>query len=136
MTETLPPRDPPRGRTRLHRRGVVWGLWAYLATLGMAGLALAYMPEGRTRTALFLLPFLTALLLICTTYWIYRSCDEYLRQKILRSLARTTVFMAFATLGYFCLELMGYPRQSMIVVNLTGWAVFCIQLLIVLYRAQ
>lgn len=136
MSETLPPQDAPRSRTRWHTRGVLWGLWAYLCTLGVAGLALAFLPRGDTRTVLILLPLLAALLMIGTTYFVYRASDEYLRQKILRSIATTAVVLAFATLGYFCLELMGYPRQSMIVVNLAGWAVFSVQLLIVLYRAR
>ena len=137
MIETSPPGNPPRhGPMHQHARGILYSLWAYLCTLGMAGLALAFMPKGNTQTALLLLPLLTTLLLICITYWIYRACDEYLRLKILRCVARTAVFAAFATLGYFCLELMGYPRQSMIVVNLVCWAVFSLQLLIVLYRAR
>lgn len=136
MIDPEPQQTPFRRPTHWHTRGILWGLWVYLATLGVAGLALAYMPVGNTRTMLFLLPFLAALLMICTTYWVYHACDDHLRQKILRSVARTAVFMVLATLGYFCLELMGYPRQSMIIVNLTGWVVFCIQLLVVLSRGK
>lgn len=134
-TEVLVPPEAPATR-RWHTNGILHGLWIYLATLGGAGLALAFLPEGNTRTALLVLPLFTAVLLIVITWLVYRGCAEHLRRKIQRCIARTAVIMALGTLGYFCLELMGYPRQSMIVVNLLGWAVFSVQLLFVLGRAR
>jgi hypothetical protein len=36
----------------------------------------------------------------------------------------TALAVSFGTLAYFVLELFGFPRVSMIVVNLFGWSVF------------
>jgi hypothetical protein len=46
------------------------------------------------------------------------------------------VILAFSTLGYYCLERLGYPHLSMIVVNLYGWTIFTLLMLWVLYRAK
>ncbi len=63
-----------------------------------------------------------ALLVVCIIFWVYLASDEYVRHRILNCAALTGVIMAFSTLGYFCLEMLGYARLSMIVVNLYGWA--------------
>jgi formate/nitrite transporter FocA (FNT family) len=82
------------------------------------------------------LPLLTLLLVIGIVYFVYRASDEYIRHRILKSAALTGVILAFSTAAYFGLERLGYPRLSMIVVNLYGGAVFSILLLWVLYRAR
>ena len=64
------------------------------------------------------------------------ASDEYVRNRILKCAALTGVILAFSTLGYFCLEVLGHVRLSMIWVNLYGWAVFIVPLLWVLYRAR
>ena len=68
--------------------------------------------------------------------WLFRACDEYLRLKILRCIAVTAVIVAFATLAYFFLELLGWPRLSMLWVNLLGWSAFNAQMLLVILRAR
>jgi hypothetical protein len=115
---------------------ILLSLWAYLCTLIMAAVAPRYLAAGRTRQFVLLLPLLTLALVVCITYWVYRASDEYIRHRILKCAAITGVILAFSTLGYFCLERIGYPPLSMIVVNLYGWSVFTILMLWVLYRAR
>jgi hypothetical protein len=115
---------------------ILLSLWAYLCTLIMAAVAPRYLAAGRTRQFVLLLPLLTLALVVCITYWVYRGSDEYIRHRILKCAAITGVILAFSTLGYFCLERIGYPPLSMIVVNLYGWSVFTILMLWVLYRAR
>ena len=139
--DNLPP-DPltPTYRpTRIYTlpvRAILFSLWVYLCTLVMAAVAPRYLAAGRTREFLVLLPLLTLLLVVCITYWVYRASDEYIRHRILKCAALTGVILAFSTLGYFCLERLGYPQLSMIVVNLYGWSVFTMLMLWVLYRAR
>ena len=139
--DKLPP-DPlaPTYRpTRIYTlpvRAILLSLWFYLCTLVMAALAPRYLATGRTREYLVLLPLLTLLVVVCITYWVYRASDEYIRHRILKCAALTGVILAFSTLGYFCLERLGYPQLSMIVVNLYGWSVFTMLMLRVLYRAR
>jgi hypothetical protein len=115
---------------------ILLSLWAYLCTLIMAAVAPRYLAAGRTREFVLLLPLLLLLLVVGITYGVYRASDEYIRHRILKCAALTGVILAFSTLGYFCLERLGYPQLSMIVVNLYGWSVFTILMLGVLYRAR
>ncbi len=115
---------------------ILLSLWAYLCTLVMAAVAPRYLAAGNTREFVLLLPLLILLLVVCITYGVYRASDEYIRHRILKCAAITGVILAFSTLGYFCLERLGYPQLSMIVVNLYGWSVFTILMLWVLYRAR
>jgi hypothetical protein len=117
-------------------KAILFSLWVYLCTLIMAAVAPRYLAPGNTREFVLLLPLLTLLLVVCITYWVYRGSDEYIRHRILKCAALTGVILAFSTLGYFCLERIGYPQLSMIVVNLYGWSVFTILMLWVLYRAR
>jgi hypothetical protein len=115
---------------------ILSGLWTYLCTVVMAAVAPRYLAAGGTREFVVLLPLLTALLVVCIIFWVYLASDEYIRHRILKCAALTGVVMAFSTLGYFCLEMLGYARLSMIVVNLYGWVVFTVLMLWVLYRAR
>lgn len=136
--DNIPP-GPASKVTRFYSlpvTGILFSLWTYLCTLIMAAMAPHYLATGGTREFLLLLPMLTLLLVVCVTYWVYRASDEYIRHRILKCAALTGVILAFSTLGYFCLERLGYPQLSMIVVNLYGWSVFTILMLWVLYRAR
>jgi hypothetical protein len=134
------PADRPHAKlTRFYSLPVIailGSLWAYLCTVVMAAIAPRYLAPGATRELLLLLPLLTALLLVCIIFWVYLASDEYIRHRILKCAALTGVIMAFSTLGYFSLEMRGYARLSMLVVNLYGWAVFTVLMLWVLYRAR
>ena len=116
--------------------GIVFGLWTYLCTLGMAAVAPRYLAPGGMRDLVILLPMLTLLLMVSIIYWVYRANDEYIQRRILKCAAATGIIVAFSTLGYFCLERLGYPQLSMIVVNLYGWSVFTMLVLWVLYRRR
>ncbi|HEY4342059.1 MAG TPA: hypothetical protein VGM97_19100 [Steroidobacteraceae bacterium] len=127
---------PPTRIYPLPVLAILLSLWVYLCTLVMAALAPRYLATGRTREFLLLLPLLTLLVVVCITYWVYRASDEYIRHRILKCAALTGVILAFSTLGYFCLERLGFPQLSMIVVNLYGWSLFTMLMLWVLYRAR
>jgi hypothetical protein len=116
--------------------GIAFGLWAYLCTLVMAAVAPRYLGAGGMRELVILLPMLTTLLMVSILYWVYRANDEYIRRRILKCAAASGIILAFSSVGYFCLERLGYPQLSMIVVNLYGWAVFTILVLWVLYRRR
>jgi hypothetical protein len=135
----LDPLAPTYQPTRVYTlpvMAILLSLWAYLCTLIMAAVAPRYLAAGHTREFVLLLPLLVLLLVVCITYGVYRASDEYIRHRILKCAALTGVILAFSTLGYFCLERVGYPQLSMIVVNLYGWSVFTILMLWVLYRAR
>jgi hypothetical protein len=137
-----PPTTPAAAAPRSTRwytgpvKGIIYSLWAYLVTVAMAAVAPRYLAPGGTREFVLLLPLLTTLLVVCITYWVYRASDEYIRHRILKCTALTGIILAFSSLGYFCLERLGYPQLSMIVINLYGWAVFTLLILWVLYRAR
>jgi hypothetical protein len=139
--ENLPldPLAPTYKPTRVYPlpvKAILFSLWVYLCTLVMAAVAPRYLAAGGTREFVLLLPLLTLLLVVGVIYWVYRASDEYIRHRILKCAALTGVVLAFSTLAYFCLERLGYPQLSMIVVNLYGWSVFTILMLWVLYRAR
>jgi hypothetical protein len=48
----------------------------------------------------------------------------------------TALAVAFGTLAYFVLELLGFPRLSMIVVNLFGWSAFNLLMIYVIVRSR
>jgi uncharacterized membrane protein len=108
----------------------------YWSALGMAACSYAYMPQGSTRTALILTPVLPALLIVAVTYWVYRACDEYVRARILECIAITAIVVAFCTSSYFVLELFGFPRLSVLWINLLGSSVFNLQVLYVILRSR
>jgi len=117
-------------------RGIVSGQWTYWCTLGMAAWSYAYMPQGSTRSALILTPILPTLLILATACWVYKACDEYVRARILKSVAITAAVVALSTSSYFILELFGFPRLSMLWINLLGWSIFNLQMLYVIVRSR
>jgi hypothetical protein len=117
-------------------RGVLWSQWAYWCSLAVSALSIEYIPPGSVRTAVLLTPVLTALLSVSVAYWLYQACDEYLRLRLLKCAAVTAIVIAFCTLAYFFLELLGLPHMSMLWVNLLGWSVFNIQMLFILLRSR
>jgi len=125
--EALPP---------LAVRGVAYSQWAYWCSLAVSLLSTRYIPPGSVRNAVMLTPVLTAALCVCVAFWLYEACDEYLRLRILRGVAYTAIALAAATLGYFILELYGFPRLSMLWINLFGWSVFNLQMLLVIFRSR
>ena len=126
----------PAALPKFAAQGVFYSQWAYWSSLAGAALSVVYIPPGSLRTFVILTPLLTAILCAAVTSWVYSACDEYVRAKILRAVTITALAAALASLGYFCLELLGYPRQSMIWVSILGWSVFNLQILHVIFRAS
>lgn len=125
--------------TRFYTRpavGILFSLWTYLCCLFVADMAPRVL-GGATRDFVVLaLPLLTLLLLIGIVYFVYRASDEYIRHRILIAAALTGVILSFGASVYFCLERLGLPHLSMLVIILFGWALFTTLLLWVLYRAR
>jgi hypothetical protein len=117
-------------------RGILSSQWAYWGSLAIAALSITYIPPGSIRTAVMLTPVLTALLCVSVAYWLYKDCDEYIRLRLLRCIAVTAIIVVFCTLAYFFLELLGFPRLSMLWVNLLAWSVFNVQMLFVILRSR
>ena len=117
-------------------RAVAATQWAYWWSFALAVLALRYIPDGSVRDVVILTPILTAALCLSTAYWLYESCDEYLRGAVLRCVVRTAVIVAAVTVAYFIAELAGAPKLSMLWVNLFGWSVFNLQFVVVILRSR
>jgi hypothetical protein len=117
-------------------RGVAASQWAYWCSLAMAALAIRFIPEGTLRNLVIAMPLLTAALCVSLAYWLYESCDEYLRIAVLRCVVRTAVIVAAFTLAYYIAELAGAPKLSLLWVNLLGWSVFNAQFLFVILRSR
>lgn len=115
---------------------IFWCQWAYWCTLAIAAYSYRYLPEGSIRSTLILTPVLPALLIVAVAYWVYDACDEFMRLRILKSVVITAIAVACCTLGYFFLELFGFPRLSMLAVNLFGWSVFNLLVLYVIFRSR
>ncbi len=110
--------------------------WAYWTTLAAAAWGWRYIPWGVVRGSLAVIPLLLALLIADNAYRIYDACDEFIRLRILRCVVVTAIAVAAGTLGYFFLELAGFPRLSMLVVNLFGCSVFNLSMLYVIIRSR
>jgi hypothetical protein len=117
-------------------RSVAYSQWAYWCSIIIAALSVIYIPPGSLRTAVLLSPILTAALCLSVAYWIYQASDEYVRARLLHCVALTAIVVAGCTLGYFVLELVGFPRVSMLWINLLGWSVFNLQVLYVMFGAR
>jgi len=117
-------------------KGIAWGQWTYWCALVLAFWSYRYYPPGSIRAVLVLTPVLPALLIAAVAYWVYQDVDEYIRLRILHSVAVTAIVVAFGTLTCFILEMFGYPRVSALWVNLVGWSLFNVQMLYVLFRSR
>jgi len=117
-------------------RNVFFSQWTYWCSLAVGALGVYYIPPGYLRTAVMLVPILGAILSLCVAYWLYEACDEFVRLQLLKATAVTAIIVAVCTLGYFFLELAGFPRVSMVWVNLVGWGAFNLLLILVIRRAR
>jgi hypothetical protein len=117
-------------------RAIAYSQWAYWCSLACAALSVLYIPAGSARTFVILMPIMAAVLCVAVTSWLYAACDEYLRTRLLRCVTITALIVALGSLGYFCLELLGFPRQSMIWVSILGWSAFNLQVLFVVLSAS
>jgi hypothetical protein len=126
-TESLP---------RSAASSVLYSQLAYWSSLFGAVLAVIYLPGGSMRTLVIVTPALTAALCVAVSFWLYEACDEFQRVRILRAITRTAVILATGTLVWFLLELAGYPKLSMLWVNIVGWSVFNLQMLMVVFSSR
>ncbi len=110
-------------------KGILYGQWAYWTTVAVAAWAASQMPAGGIRTALILTPVLPGFLNIAITVWLYKACDEFIRQEILKAAAITAVITATWTLCCSFLEIAGLPSLSMMWVSNVGWGAFALQML-------
>jgi len=110
--------------------------WAYWTTLAAAVWGWRYIPAGVMRGSLAMIPILLALLIADNAYRIYDACDEFIRLRILKCVVLTAIAVAAGTLGYFFLELAGFPRLSTLVINLFGCSVFNLSMLYVIIRSR
>ena len=117
-------------------RAVGYSQWAYWCTLAGAVLAMAYIPAGSVRNFVVVTPALTAALCVAASFWLYEACDEFHRVRILRAITRTAVVLAAGTLIWFFFELAGYPKLSMLWVNIAGWSIFNLQMLMVIFSSR
>ena len=109
---------------------------AYWMTLAAAVWGWRYMSAGVVRGSLAMIPILLALLIADNAYSIYDACDEFIRLRILKCVVITAIVVAAGTLGYFFLELAGFPRLSLLVVNLFECSVFNLLMLYVIIRSR
>ena len=117
-------------------KAILWGQWAYWCALGVAVWAYIVMPHGSIRTVLILAPILPGLLIFAVTYWQYKACDEYVRLRTLQAATLTAAIVAILAMIYFFLELLGFPRLSMMWVQIIGWSIFDAQMLHLMLRAR
>jgi hypothetical protein len=110
--------------------------WAYWTTLAAAAWGWRYIPAGTMRGSLAMIPILLALFIAGNAYWIYDACDEFIRLRILKCVVITAIVVAAGTLGYFFMELSGFPRLSMLAVNLLECSVFNLLMLYVVIRSR
>ncbi len=94
------------------------------------------MPAGTIRNLLIVTPVLPALLIVGASYWVFQACDEYIQLRLFKCVVITMAVVATCTLGYFFLEMAGFPRLSALWINLLGWSVFNLQMLYVISRSR
>ncbi len=117
-------------------QSVLWSQWTYWCALAIAVWAYVRMPPGDIRVALILAPIAPGLLIFAVTYWLYRSCDEYIRMRTLQAATVTAALVAMLSMIYFFLELLGFPRLSMMWMHVVGWSVFDAQILWLMLRLR
>ncbi|MES2348439.1 MAG: hypothetical protein V4641_12820 [Pseudomonadota bacterium] len=115
---------------------ILWSQWAYWCSLGIAIWAYIAMPKGNIRDCLVLAPIAPGVLIFGVSYWLYQSCDEYVKQRTLQAATLTAVAVAMLAMVYFFLELLGFPKLSMMWVHIVGWSLFNVQMLRLWFEAK
>jgi hypothetical protein len=139
MESMLYRREDPMAPASFPRRAVFFislGQWNYWVMLAVAARSYKYVPGGSIRNTLILTPVLPALVIVPLAYWLYQACDEFIRLRLLKCVVITAIAVAIFTLGYFFLELYGFPRLNMLAANLFGWSVFNLQMVYVIIRSR
>jgi uncharacterized membrane protein YraQ (UPF0718 family) len=119
----------PNPTRRLAWHAILWSQWAYWCQVAIAAWAHHFLPAGGVRTALVLAPTLSAVLVFAVTRWLYLASDEYFRARVLQAATTTAALLAFLATVYCFVELLGYPRLSLLWPLLVGWGIFGAQML-------
>lgn len=107
----------------------LFGAIAVYTVLLMAALPLGRrMDEGVLRILVLLSPMLGFALMIWAIARHLGHVDEYMRRRVLESVAAGAALTAALTFGYGFLEIAGYPRLPMF----TVWCVLCASTALVL----
>jgi hypothetical protein len=115
---------------------IFWSQWAYWCALGIAMWAYFAMPGGSVRSILIITPVAPGLLIFAVSYWLYLACDEYVRHRTVRAAAVTAIALGLLSMIYFFLELIGFPRLSMMWMQVAGWSIFNVQMLYLWFEAK
>lgn len=115
-------------------KAIFWSQWAYWSTLGVAICAYIIMPHGSVRTVLILTPILPGLFIFAVTYWLVKASDEYIRLRTLQAGTITAMIVVILAMIYFFLELLGFPKLSMMWIPIVGWTVFDAQMICLMVR--
>jgi hypothetical protein len=115
---------------------ILWSQWAYWCALGIAVWAYFAMPSGSIRSFLVITPVAPGLLIFAVSYWLYLSCDEYVRHRTVRAAAITAIGIGLLSLVYFFLERLGFPKLSMMWIQVIGWSIFNVQMLYLWFEAK
>lgn len=115
---------------------ILWSQWAYWCALGVAVWAHVAMPLGSIRTLLVMTPIAPGILIFAVSYWLYQVCDEYIKQRTLQAATLTAMVLATLSMVYVFLELIGFPKLSMMWVQLVGWSLFNAQMIKLWFEAK
>lgn len=107
----------------------LWSQFVYWCVAAVGAWALARVASRGGSLLLLLPPLAPTLLVAAVTHHIYRSCDEYVRHRILQSAAVTAIGMTLLVTGYLYLRRAGLPPLNLAWMNAFGWALFSIQLM-------
>lgn len=113
-----------------------WSQWAYWSTLGVAIWAYIVMPHGNVRAVLVLTPILPGLFIFAVTYWLYKASDEFIRFRTLQAGTITAVIVVILAMIYFFLELLGFPKLSMMWIPIVAWTVFDAQMIWLMVQSR
>lgn len=115
---------------------LLWSQFVYWCAVAIAAWAVACMPAGGIRSALALTPIGPALLVFSVSYWLYRACDEYIRQRMLQAAAVTAVGMMLLVTVYYYLQLAGLPPLNLAWISDFGWVLFIGQIIPILRQSR
>jgi hypothetical protein len=105
-------------------RAMIYAQWVYWIMWAVCIWAQNFLPTGPWRVALTLVPIPPGILVIAVCIWQFQASDEYLRSKMMTAASLVAVVTAIWTLAYTYLEMIGFPKLSMMWVGNIGWLIF------------
>lgn len=119
--------------TRRHMVELIAAQLGYWVFVAVAVLASRAELDSSLKRLFAVLPILPGIAIILVGVRIAKRCDEYIRVKLLEAAAIVAAMTAAWTLIYSYLEIVGFPRLSMMWVGNIGWSVFivfCVRLML------